>query len=82
MIFSKTIFKLASGTSVSIYAKDQNNYEFFAENNGIQKYNLSTTIPCRCITNGVKQGYNHITKITDDLVCLCFDDNISVAYEN
>lgn len=82
MIFSKNIYKLASGNNASIFAKSENNYDFFAENVGVQKYHLTTSKHSRCLPEGKKLSYNHITKLTDDIVCVCFDGNISIAYEN
>lgn len=82
MIFSKQVYKLASGNNATIFANSENTYDFYTENIGVQKYNLTKSNPTRCLPDGKKYSYNQITKLSDDIVCVCFDGNISIAYEN
>lgn len=81
MIFSKTIYKISSGNNVSIFATSANSFELFTFNSGVQKFNLSFGLPTKCVQIGEKKSYHNITKLTKDYICVCYNDNMTVTYD-
>lgn len=79
MIFSNKVYKISSGSNISLFAKDKNNLLMFIFSGLVSKKHISFDNSVRCVDTGEKFSYNKVILINDQHKCLCFDKNISVT---
>ena len=78
MIFSNKISKISSGKNLSMYATNSGEMELYLFNKKVQKKIITFSNIVKCSSTNNNYSYNHITKLNDNFLCACFDDNMSV----
>jgi len=80
MIFSNKIYRITSGDNPHIYAKNSNTMELYLFNEQIHKniISLENSI-IRCFNTLIKFDKHYVGRIDDNLICTCFDENISIV---
>lgn len=81
MIFSNRNYKISNGTNVSLFANKENEMIFYIFNNSISKNIITISNTLKLTNLNQNYPYNYISKITNNLLCVCFDDNMSVINE-
>jgi hypothetical protein len=81
MIFTKKNYKIPSGTNPSFFAVNSDEIEFYVFDSSTYKYVLTFSNTLKCSGTKTTFPYNYVCKITNDTMCVCFDDNMSVIYE-
>lgn len=80
MIFSKKIYKIESGTNISMFAQDQNNLSIYLYSTNLKKYNISLSDEKKFIF--VKSfNYSKVIKLNQTAFCPCLSSYISLAYD-
>lgn len=80
MIFSKNIYKLASGKNVSFFPISDNKYEMYVFNKMTAKKMIEIFGVNYARSTDLKQKYNYhkIIKLNETHSAVCFDKNISI----
>lgn len=81
MIFAKRNYKILSGTNISLYAENNNEMSFYIFNNSTTKNTIHISNTLNVTTNNTQYPYNQVSKINENFLCVCFDDNMSVIRE-
>ena len=82
MIFSNKIHKIASGTNVSLYATNNNEFEYFVFNKNTEKKKIIISSILQCLNSGSNYNYNSVIKLNAQFLCVGFDDNMSIIKNN
>ena len=78
MIFSNKIYKISSGSNVSLFANENNNLDLYLFNKNIKKYNLIYSNILKCLKTDTELSYNAVIPLNDNYICVCFDNNMTV----
>ncbi len=78
MIFSKKIYKLASGTNATLFANEEQKLEFFIYDNITIKFLMDVNNKHKTEATNLNLAYNQITKLNKEHSCVCYDKNISI----
>lgn len=78
MIFSKKIYKLASGNNASLFVENEETLSIFIYDNITSKYYIDLSSNQKTEATNLSLAYNQITKLNKEHSCVCYDKNISI----
>ena len=81
MIFSDKIYKINSGTNVSLYAKDVNTLSLFLLDKTLKTYDILINSDKKCVFSNMYQ-YKKIIKLNQKQVCPCSNSFITLCDES
>ena len=80
MIFFYFLYKIESGTNISMFAENQNNLNIYLYSTNLKKYNISLTNEKK-LTFIKSFNYSKIIKLNQTAFCPCLSSYISLAYD-
>ncbi len=78
MIFSKKIYKLASGKNLTLFDISSDEFEVFVFENATNKYSMKISTNTKTIREATGLGFNQITKLNSNHSVLCHDKNLTI----
>ena len=80
MIFSNRIYRITSGNSPQLYAKDSQNMELFIFNEQPLKNTIVINDSIiRCFNTLTKFDCDHACRIDENLICKSFEENMLIV---
>lgn len=81
MIFSDKIYKINSGTNVSLYAKDNNTLLLYLFDKTLKSYDILINSDKKCVFSNIYE-YKKIIKLNQNHICPCSNSFITLCQES